>query len=1016
MPHAFILLAALGMSSGSSDDFPAPKNTEPDTTPVMPATKAAAAFRVPEGFTVSVFAAEPDVQNPIAMAWDPRGRLWIAENYTYAERTQRFDLRQRDRVLIFEDADGDGRFDKRTVFLDDVQMLTSVEIGLGGVWLLCPPQLLFVPDRNGDDVPDAAATAVLDGFTVPAENYHNFANGLRWGPDGWLYGRCGASAPGEIGPPGTTDAARIPLRGGLWRYHPGRKTFEALCHGTTNPWGHDWNFLGEAFFINTVNGHLWHAIPGAHFVRPHTIDPNPRTYELIDQHADHWHWDTSKDWSDSRNVTGEHDRKGGGHAHSGLMIYQGENWLHDRGKLFTVNLHGRRLNVERLERAGSGYVGKHEPDRFFAGDTWFRGIDLSYGPDGGVFVLDWSDTGECHESTGVHRTSGRVYKIMFNQGIRHTLLDFARADSATLARETGLTNEWLVRTAQRCLADRAAKGEQLKSAVAALQPILDRARAPAVKLRALWALNVIGAADGPLLRRFLRNDDEAIRSWAIRLLTDAMPIDTVMSKRPGPDVSLSQDLLAEFKRMAREDDSGVVRLTLASTLQRLPVSQRASLAEPLMARKEDVDDHNIPLILWYGLIPVADSDPTTLARLASQCRLPTTRRLIARRLGEDLEKKPLAVNDLLERARGSDSEMLQVDVLTGLCEALRGWHKARPPATWEIFTSHVEGTKNTRLRDRVRDLNVLFGDGRALDDVTKLALDGKADIETRRAALSTLIESRPPELRSICERLLKVRFLNTTAVRGLSLFDEPAIGKTLAASYRDFHPSERSAVIDTLSSRPAFARALLDQVAAGKIPRGDVTPFHVRQIRSIGDDALRTRLTEVWGALRDSAADKRDAIAALKSRLSSSALEKADPGHGRAVYDKVCASCHKLYGHGGDIGPDLTGAGRDNLDYLLENIVDPSATVSADFRMVVVAMKDGRVLNGIVRARTERTLTLQTQTEALALDRRDIERVESSSLSLMPEALLNPLHEDEVRDLIAYLKGRTQVPLPGNGK
>ena len=236
------------------------------------------------------------MRNPVAMAWDTRGRLWVAENYTYSDSTQKFDLRLRDRVLILEDADGDGRVDKRTVFTDDVQRLGSVELGFGGVWLLCPPQLLFVPDRDGDDVPDGPAEVVLDGFTVATENYHTFANGLRWGPDGWLYGRCGASSPGEIGAPGTPDAERIPLRGGLWRYHPVRKRFEVLCHGTTNPWGHDWNALGEAFFINTVNGHLWHMIPGAHFARPHTIEPNPRAYAVIDQHADHYHWDNSKDY------------------------------------------------------------------------------------------------------------------------------------------------------------------------------------------------------------------------------------------------------------------------------------------------------------------------------------------------------------------------------------------------------------------------------------------------------------------------------------------------------------------------------------------------------------------------------------------------------------------------------------------------------------------------------------------------------------------------------------------------
>src|SRR5215213_54114 len=316
----------------------------------MPAEEAAAKWKVPPGFKVTVFAAEPDVQNPIACAWDPRGRFWVAENYTYSERSLKFDPRLRDRVLIFEDADGDGRHDKRTVFFEDVQHLTSVEVGLGGVWLMAPPQLLFVPDKDRDDKPDGPAEVVLDGFDLPAENYHNFANGLRWGPDGWLYGRCGCSAPGRIGAPGTPEGDRVPLAGGIWRYHPQRKVFEALCHGTTNPWGSDWNEVGEMFFTNTVNGHLWHMIPGAHYTRPHSVDPNPYVYELIDQHADHYHFDTGKGWQASRDPGGGSDPLGGGHAHCGAMIYLGDNWPEEyRGKLMTLNFHGRRINVDRIE-------------------------------------------------------------------------------------------------------------------------------------------------------------------------------------------------------------------------------------------------------------------------------------------------------------------------------------------------------------------------------------------------------------------------------------------------------------------------------------------------------------------------------------------------------------------------------------------------------------------------------------------------------------------------------------------
>ena len=460
------------------------------------------------------------------------------------------------------------------------------------------------------------------------------------------------------------------------------------------------------------------------------------------------------------------------------------------------------------------------------------------------------------------------------------------------------------------------------------------------------------------------------------------------------------------------DRSALVRLVLASTLQRLPVNQRIELAAALLSRSEDDADHNLPSLIWTGLIPVADSDPDSLVRLALDCRLPNVLRLIARRLGEEIETRPGPLNALLERG----------SLPPGRLPGSRGspaWPmpspagaRRRSPRPGMHFKKSSTASSDPALRARARDLNVLFGDGRALAEVKRLAFDDSASLEVRKAALATLIDSRPPDLRSVCERLVRVRFLNVVAVRGLALSSDPAIGKKLAESYRAFHPSERSVLLETLTSRPAFARALLDQIAAGKIPRQELTAFHVRQIRSLGDRALTERLAQVWGVLRDSDTDRRERIAAFKKQLTGPALARADLSHGRAVFDRVCASCHKLYGSGGEVGPDLTGTGRDNLDYLLENLIDPGASVSADFRMVVVAMNDGRVLNGLVRARTDRTLTLQTQTETLVLDRREIDSEKVSSQSLMPDGLLAPLSESDTRDLLAYLMSPTPVRLP----
>ncbi|MBC8115003.1 MAG: hypothetical protein H7062_11525, partial [Candidatus Saccharimonas sp.] len=635
----------------SSATFPTPTNSEPDgPVKALPPDEAAREFRVPDGFHVSVFAAEPDVQNPIAMAWDARGRLWVAENYTYADRTKKFDLSFRDRVLIFEDTDGDGRHDKRTVFTDDVQMLTGIEVGGDGIWLMTPPNLVFVPDHDGDDKPDGAPVVMLDGFTPSTDNYHTFANGLKWGPDGWLYGRCGASSPGRIGAPGTPDAQRVPLNGGIWRYRASRERrderqepekkedntlptsgsrpstldsrlpsgsrlstlrsglVEVLCHGTTNPWGMDWNEHGEAFFINTVNGHLWHVIPGAHFMRPHSEDPNPHVYELIDQHADHYHWDTGKDWSDSRNVTGEHDRLGGGHAHSGAIIYLGDNWPEQyRGRLLTLNLHGRRVNVERLEQEGTGFVGRHEPDMLHAADPWFRGIDLSYGPDGAVYILDWSDTGECHEHTGVHRTSGRIYRVSHGDPLRQTTLNLPSFETRELI--TFLSRgEWHARQASRVMASRGPIGSNADPA-ATVKSLFQLDPSEVVQIRALCLLHQWRALDDEFLLQQTRHPSEHVRAWVVRLLTDDCPLDTIQGQ-PHPFATAPRDeVIRELVRMATEDDSGLVRLALASTLQRLPLERRLELASPLASRPEDADDHNLPLMVWYGLMPILVPSP-----------------------------------------------------------------------------------------------------------------------------------------------------------------------------------------------------------------------------------------------------------------------------------------------------------------------------------------------------------------------------------------------------------------------
>ncbi|MEM1067379.1 MAG: PVC-type heme-binding CxxCH protein [Planctomycetota bacterium] len=1001
-----------------ADDFPELFNTEPiSAQEQMPAPEAAKKMKLPPGFRANVFAAEPDVQNPIAMAWDTRGRMWIAENYTYAERSQRFQLDLRDRVIILDNTTGD-QFKTRKIFSDNLTMLTGIEVGHGGVWLMCPPKLIFIPDEDGDDVPDNAGEVVLDGFTVAQQNYHNFANGLRFGPDGWLYGRCGGSCPGRIGRPGTPDHHRLALEGGIWRYHPKHQQVEVLTSGTTNPWGHDWNEVGELFFTNTVNGHLWHVTPGAHFTRPFLLDPNRRTYRLIDFHADHWHFDTGQSWTASRD--GAANSFGGGHAHSGAMIYQGDNWpSRYRGNLFTLNFHGRRANQEILHREGSGYLASHGEDFFLAADEWFRGMDLSTGPDGTVFVLDWSDAGECHEHTGVHRTSGRIYKIEYapdneSENSEEVRPDIRQLPDRALGALHAHDNQWYVRQARLELARRAANGNELKSANEALRALFaygnDKSR---LLVQSLLSLHITGGIDDSFLRKQVAHRNEYVRAWAIRLLTEQMPLDDTL----GPVwVSMDDDarrdvaverLLPLLIETAATDRSALVRRTLASTLQRLPVKARPALAKALVGHAEDASDHNLPLMIWYGLIPVADENPNQLAAVAKACRMPVTLEQITRCLTEEIENHPDAINTVIAHAVDQD-EILQASVLNGLAQGLKGWRQAKQPNAW----SQLAANAPAQSAAIIRELSVVFGDGRAMDELRKIVVSGKkVESSVRLAALQTLIDQEPDDLREICQSLLRDQHMNVLAARGLSQFDDPKVGEAIVARYRNFRGPFRPQVISILVSRASFAEQLLEAIDAGKIPRQDLSAYQVRQIHSLGSDSLSKMVSDVWGDVRETSAEKKQVIETLKEKLTSEFLTHANLGKGRALYAKTCQNCHRLYGEGEVVGPDLTGSDRGNLDYLLGNIVDPSAVVDKKYRMSILLTDDDRIINGLVIDETDRAITIQTATEKLTFPSDLIVSRKMTEKSPMPDGLLDTLTLEQIRDLIAYLRHPSQVDL-----
>jgi putative heme-binding domain-containing protein len=531
----------------------------------------------------------------------------------------------------------------------------------------------------------------------------------------------------------------------------------------------------------------------------------------------------------------------------------------------------------------------------------------------------------------------------------------------------------------------------------------------------MLTLHAMGSNDREFLLRQLAHGNEHIRAWAIRMLTDNWPLDDIFGPtkismdRNANVVQEANELMDRFCEIAATDASGLVRLALASTIQRLPVPMRTRLATPLVARSIDADDHNIPLLIWYGLIPVAESHAKQLAVIAINCWLPKTQRLVVRRLAENIDQNEASVHLVLQRVSQLNEVEEQLNILRGIEDGLRGWRQAPKPTNWDSVVAAVRGTKNPSLETIVRNLSVVFGDGRAMDEVRRIVLDESADVGLRRSALETMIASQAAGLRETCFAVLDDARLNVVAARGLAAFDDPEIGSRLVRNYRRFRSPERPKVISVLVSRKSFAAHLVDAIEDKRIPVEDLSAFDVRQIRSLGDDELFHRVTEAWGNIRDSSEEKRQQIDRLLVDLSPDVIASGNPSRGRELFNKTCSKCHRMYGVGENIGPDLTGSNRNNINYLLENILDPSAVVNKDFRMSIVETNGGQVFNGLVVNSTDKSLTIQTQTDLLTLAKEDIADVTLTSLSPMPDGLLDNLSDQEVKDLIAYLMSPSQV-------
>lgn len=965
---------------------------KPTAVPNADAQQVIASMMLTPGFQAELLAAEPEVKQPVAFAIDERGRLWIAEAYSYPNK--RKDGKNEDRILILEDTKGDGTFDKRTVFFEGLNLVSGLEVGFGGVWVGAAPELIFIP-RDANDKP-GKPEVLLDGWGH--QDTHETLNSFSWGPDGWLYGNQGVFTRSQVGRPGTPDEKRVDFRSGVWRYHPVRHEFELFALGGSNQWGLDFNSNGHLFMTHCRsfwggggttyvirNGHFWNQANGnyAPFISNAGPDFAPHLKNFLPAAAryDSGAGGAGKPGSDSIY---------GGHSHVGTMIYLGDNWPETyRNHLFTNNLFGHQMNHQVNERKGSAYETVHAGhDLLIAPDPRYMAIDLQTGPDGAVYLIDWCDLQHCHTPADEKwdRTNGRVYRISWAETFKPVKVDLGNKSDVELAKLHTHRNDWYSRQARNVLQYRKTTKPIDPEAVRILTE-QTRSTDTGLALRAVWTLHVVGAFDGAALATLAKAPDDILRAWAIQLATERSDVPALPA--------------ATLVALAKDDPSPTVRLALASAMPQVSSTLAWDIGTALAAHGEDADDRFLPRMVWCGLGRIAAEDlprALVIADTTPQQSLADSILWFTARTekGRDHLLHLIAKKDDASAAR----------ILRIMAFALKDDASLRMPAGWNAARTRLLNTKDPNLEDAADSLSTLFGDKEVMAKLRNILGDDKATDARRQFAFEQLRKVDDPESLPLFAKLLENEALRSAIIPLLARAKDPSVAVALMKRFESLNPNDQSKALTALTARAELAAPLLVALKQGSFERKHVSSLQVRQMRNLRNAEIDRLLDEAWGKVNDSSEAAKETMARLKKGYSAAPLWAYDVKAGAETFKQLCGVCHAMNGQGGNLGPDLGGSWRHGLDYFLENIVDPNAVVGENFQLHVITKKDGAVVSGLLDQESPTAVTLRTLGLPVVTAKSDIAKHEKLPQSLMPPGLLEGLPEQKAFELLKFLTSK----------
>ena len=371
-----------------------------------------------------------------------------------------------------------------------------------------------------------------------------------------------------------------------------------------------------------------------------------------------------------------------------------------------------------------------------------------------------------------------------------------------------------------------------------------------------------------------------------------------------------------------------------------------------------------------------------------------------------------ALSALVGVLKEVDDPAFHLDILKGISAALKGQRNIKMPKGWKEIAPKLAKSSNAEVQQLVQTLSLTFGSKAALDALRKVLVDGKANLADRQKALAALLAARDRALPEVLRGLLREKALRRDALRGLGAFEDLKTSSSILRIYAKLDAAGKRDALTTLASRVSFAKALMAAVTRGTVKANELPADIVRQLRAHRVKGINATLDKVWGVSRSTPAAKLAEIAKYKKLLETKVDRPDNLPRGRSVFQRTCAQCHKLYGEGGEIGPDITGSNRNNLDYLITNILDPNAEIPNDYRTTILRTKDNRVLVGVIHRSGGQSVTIATPAEVVTVAKRDVAAIDPQNFSMMPEGLVLALKEDELRDLVAYLRGSRQVALP----